>query len=174
MIVRTNIYNNFFACFNEARGIAMHKDSVLATKKGKCLSYLESKLLSFIIMLILSLLLSLFSIFDCYFIMLSRFVYIFACFYFAATLITLLKFYNRYKYQRFESSVIMDRHGITDESYYGIKMIFSWDKIKGIVIGKYTITFLTDTPCYFYFNIEEKEKIMKLLAKYNQKKKIII
>ena len=171
MIVRTNIYNNFFACFNESRGIAMHRDSVIANKKSKCLSYLETKLLSFIIMLIISLFLSLFK---CYFVMLGQLLYFFACVYFASALITILKAYNYRKYQSFESSVIMDRHGITDESYYGIKMTFGWDKIIGVVIGKHTITFITDTPCYFYFNISEKEKIMKLLTRYGQKKKIII
>ena len=174
MIVRTNIYNNFFNCFNEARGIAMHKDSIISSKTNNCLSYIETKLLSFIIMIVFSLVLYVFSYFNCHYIMLSRLLYLFACLYFIATLITILKFYNRYKYQRFESSVIMDRHGITDESYYGIKMIFSWDKITGVVIGKYTITFLTNTPCYFYFSISEKERIMKILSKYKQKQKIII
>lgn len=174
MIVRTNIYNNFFACFDEARGIAMHRDSVISNHKSKCLSYMETKLFSFIIMLVLCLLLSFLGCFACSFKLLSQILYTFACLYFAVALITILRVYNYRKFQRFESSVVIDRHGITDESYYGIKMIFSWDKIKGVVVGKNTVVFLTDTPCYFYFNITELEKIVKLLTRYGQKRKIII
>ena len=55
----------------------------------------------------------------------------------------------------------------------GIKMTFNWDKVLGVVIGKYTVTILTDTPCYFYFKIDDKRKIIKVLEKYGEEDKII-
>ena len=50
-------------------------------------------------------------------------------------------------------------------------MIFSWDKIKGFVVGKYTVTILTDTPIYFYFNISKKDEILKAIEKYEPRDK---
>ena len=52
-------------------------------------------------------------------------------------------------------------------------MIFSFDKIKCIVVGKYTVTILTDTPVYFYFDISKKEDIIEAIEKYGDKDKII-
>lgn len=68
---------------------------------------------------------------------------------------------------------MIDENGITDESYYGIKMILKWEKITGVVIGKHTITILTDTPVYFYFDIAKKEDVIKAIDKYGNKDLII-
>ena len=52
-------------------------------------------------------------------------------------------------------------------------MIFNWDKIKAVVIKKYSVTILTDTNVYFYFDIKLKEDIIKCIKKYGSKTLII-
>ena len=60
---------------------------------------------------------------------------------------------------------IIDDNGITNDSFQNIKMIFSWDKIKMMIVKKYSITILTDTSCYFFFDISKKDEIEKALFK---------
>ena len=85
-------------------------------------------------------------------------------------IITLYKFR---KEQGFDNTVTFSKEGMIDESFYGIKMTFKWEKVLAVVIKKYTITILTDTPAYFYFNITEKNNILKALEKYQVKDKVI-
>ena len=56
MKIETNISKNYFARFDEARGVALHKKSVLKNRKSKTLSYTQSRLIVFIILFILSIL----------------------------------------------------------------------------------------------------------------------
>ena len=74
---------------------------------------------------------------------------------------------------QFSNTILIDKNGITDESYYGIKMIFNWSKIKGVVIGKRAITILTDTHIYFYFDISKKSEVIKAIEKYGNSDLII-
>ena len=53
-------------------------------------------------------------------------------------------------------------------------MVFNWNKIKGIVLGTYSITILTDTPYYFTFSIDSKEAIIRALVEYGYEDKIIV
>ena len=108
-----------------------------------------------------------------HFCILSFFLYLASVIYLIAMLVNILTIYRFRKKQKFNNTIIIDKNGITDESYYGIKMIFSFDKINAIVVGKYTVTILTDTPCYFYFDVKEKENIIKAIEKYNKEVRII-
>ena len=81
--------------------------------------------------------------------------------------------YQVRKKEHFTNVVKIDKNGITDESYYGIKMVFSWDKISALVVGKHTVTVLTDSPIYFYFNISEKDEVLKAIDKYEEKDKLV-
>ena len=58
--------------------------------------------------------------------------------------------------------VIIDKEGITNFSFYNIKMVFNWDKIKAIVVKKNSVTILTDTPIYLYFDKELPKTLQTL------------
>ena len=173
MKIDTNISKSFFSCFDEARGVALNKRKILKNKKSKTFSFMQGKLITFIILLILSILLYLFSCFDYCLIMFSYITYIVAYVYIIHALISLICIYSFRKKRQFKNTIVINKEGIIDESFYGIKMIFSFDKIKGIVIGKRSITILTDTPVYFYFAISKKDEVINAIEKYGDKDKII-
>lgn len=173
MKIDTNFLTNFFTCFDEARGIAIHKRKVLKDKSSKTLSFMQSKLINFIILMVLSILINLLSCFDYCLVILSYITYIVAYTYIIQALISLICIYNFKKKRQFKNTIVINKEGIIDESFYGIKMIFSFDKIKGIVVGKRSITILTDTPVYFYFDISKKDEVINAIEKYGDKDKII-
>ena len=58
------------------------------------------------------------------------------------------------------------KNGIVNNTYKNIEMHFSWDLIDAVVVKKYSVTILTNTACYFFFDISQKDKIVDLLKKY--------
>lgn len=173
MKIDTNITNKFFSRFDEARGIALHKKEILKKRKNKSLSYSQRKLMGFIVLFGFSFIFMALANFHWLFLKLSFAMYILANVYIIHALVTVVTIYNFRFRQDFKSEILLDKNGITDESYYGIKMIFKWDKVLGIVIGKYTVTIITDSPCYFYFDISKKDEVLKAINKYADKKLII-
>lgn len=66
----------------------------------------------------------------------------------------------------------LSKEGLTDSTFKGIKILFEWQRIKMVIIKKYSIIILTDTPIYFFVNKEIESKLIKSLKKY--KKDILI
>lgn len=134
---------------------------------------MQERLVIFIILYIISLLSSLLCCYGCNIIFFSCLIYLISIIYLIITFCKVISIYNFRKKRNFKNSIVIDKNGITDESYHGIKMIFEWEKIIGVVISKYTVTILTDTPVYFYFNISKKDDVISAIEKYGDKEKII-
>ena len=49
-----------------------------------------------------------------------------------------------------------------------IEILFKWNRIAGVVIKEYSVTILTKGSVYFFFDIKEKDKILKAIKKYNK------
>jgi len=79
---------------------------------------------------------------------------------------------QKYK-SNFMTSITIDERGILDESFYGIKMLFKWNKIVAVIVGKHSIVILTDTPIYFFFSKRDSKKIIKIIERYHKKIMII-
>lgn len=67
----------------------------------------------------------------------------------------------------------LSKEGLTDSTFKGIKILFEWERIKMVVIKKYSIIILTDTPIYFFVNKEIENKLIKSLKKYKKDIKIV-
>lgn len=163
--------NNYFKTYNEARGVVLSKKKILKSQSSKCLNYLTRNIIIILLIIALIALLSLttniYLINLIYLLILLEVITIV----FAITNCIILYLYRKKK--NFKSIITLNKEGLTDTSFQGIKMIFSWDKIKGIVIKKYSITILTDTSCFFYFDITSKKEIIAALEKYGNKDLII-
>lgn len=173
MKIDTSISKNYFTLFDESRGVAIHKKSILKRRKSNTLSYLQGKLIVFILLFILDIFFAFLCRFNCYMVCFTCLTYLITLVYLFCTVINIIGIYKFRKKQQFSNTILIDKNGITDESYFGIKMIFRWEKITGVVIGKYTVTILTDTPIYFYFDISKKKEVIKAVEKYGNKDLII-
>ncbi len=161
---------NYFKCFDEARGVAMNKNYILRTKKLNSFSYTDYMYFIFCILLFVSIIIIciknpdtkilgiLFIVLDIIFLILT-------------IISTYYMYFCRKKSPSLE--VIIDKEGITNFSYYNIKMVFSWDKIKAVVVKKNSITVLTDTPLYLYFDKSKESKVLKEIKKYKPEVTII-
>ena len=52
-------------------------------------------------------------------------------------------------------------------------MLFKWNKIVGVIVGKHSVVILTDTPIYFFFSKRDSKKIIKTIERYHKNTMII-
>jgi hypothetical protein len=166
MKIKSNIKKKYFTCVNESMGVNINKDYVLRTKKNTDYTYTEHTLYVVIIILLVSAIFAMMrtslSIFLSMVAIFCAFLYILA-----VIIITLMGYRARSKVN-FKNEVEIDSEGISDTSYYGIKMTVDWDKVEAVVVRKNTIVILTSTPIYFYFDKNKKKDIITAIKKYKK------
>ncbi len=166
MKIKSNIKKKYFTCVNESMGVNLNKKYILKTKKNTDYTYTEHTLYVMIIILLIS---AIFAIMRTNAsILLSMMAIFCAGLYLLAVLITTLMGYTARKRVNFKNEIEITEDGITDASYYGIKMTLSWDQVEAIVIRKNTIIILTNTPVYFYFDKNKKKDIVNATKKYKE------
>lgn len=166
MKIKSNIKKKYFTCLNESMGVNLNKKYILKTKKNTDYTYTEHTLYVMIIILLIS---AIFAIMRTNAsILLSMMAIFCAGLYLLAVLITTLMGYTARKRVNFKNEIEITEDGITDASYYGIKMTLSWDQVEAIVIRKNTIIILTNTPVYFYFDKNKKKDIVNATKKYKE------
>lgn len=152
---------NYFKTYNEARGVALSKKKIIKRRSPKCFNYFTKLLLFLFCLTFLILFISFIQTANLqYFEYILIFLEVIAI---AFAITNNIALYSYRKKKDFKSTILLNEEGLTDTSFQGIKMIFSWNKIKAVVIKKYSITILTDTSCYFYFDITSKEDIVATL-----------
>jgi len=152
---------DFFNNFNESRGVALNKRKILKNRNSKCLTYLQGILIISLIIIFVSILLCRYKFYSISLLYLL-FLYL---------LVEFFRIYLSYLFRRendFKNVISFSKDGLTDNSFKNVKIHFEWNKILGVVIKNKTITFLTDTNIYFFFTIDNKDKILKLLKKYDK------
>lgn len=168
MEIKSDLKSNYFKIYSEARGVALNKRRVLQKKNAKCLSYFTIILWLWIALGVLSVAVG----FGVY----KWLVYVFIVIDFLAILSPIIRTIGNYKWKKannFLNTVIIDEKGITDKSYKGITITIPWNKIKGVVVKKYSLTILSDVAIYFYFSSESQDVVLKECLKYIDKCKII-
>ncbi|MBR4262150.1 MAG: hypothetical protein IKQ35_02155 [Bacilli bacterium] len=166
MKIKSNLSVNFFTIYGDARGIARSKRRIIKTKSKLYLNYYLELIISFIALVVIGYYFfysknQVISLFAFIFLVILATIYIFRIFSVVAT--------YEYRYRNnFISSITVGERGIIDESFYEIKMLFKWNKIKGVIVGKHSVVILTDTPVYFYFNRRDSHKIIKAIERYHK------
>ena len=138
MKLKTKITKDFYKYFDESRGIAIQKRKVLKNKNSSCLTYTQIQLTVFVIMLVVGLLFMLLGKVDYRGYIIGSVVFILSLCYIVGCIASVIGYYN-FRKSCSKKGLVVDENGVTDESFYGIKMTFSWKKILGIVITKNTI-----------------------------------
>lgn len=168
MEIKSNLKNNYFKIYNEARGVMINRSLVLKRKSTKCLGYLEMVMLLFILFAIMTV--------AVYFGVNRWLFYVLLIVDLFIVLIPVLRTIWNYKWKKannFKNTILIDKDGITDKSFKGIKITIGWDKVRGIVVKKYSLTIITKTSIYFYFDAKEQDIILKECLKYINRSKII-
>lgn len=169
MNIKSNMLKTYLRNYNEAKGVVVNKKRVLKHKTTKVPTYLISSLITILLLTLFTIIFTIIdksNIFSIYFLA-SLIIYI------LYTIIRTTWSYNFKKKNNFENTIILDEEGLTDKSFYGIKITITWDKIKAFVIKKHTITVITDTSLYFFFDIIEKDQVLKAINKYSKDTLII-
>lgn len=168
MEIKSNLKNNYLKIYNEARGVVINRSLVLKRKNARCLGYFQMVALLFCLFVVMTI--------AVYF-GVNRWVFYFLLVVdFLILLIPIIRTIWNYRWKKannFENTILIDKDGITDKSFKGIKITIGWDKIRGIVVKKYSLTIITKTSIYFYFDAKEQDKILKECLKYIKSFEII-
>lgn len=170
MEIKSNMKTSYLKNYNEAKGIVVNKKRVLKYKTNKVPTYLTSALITIIL---LSIFLILFSIIDTSKIFKTIFLVLLILYISYSILRTIGSVLLKKNQIDLINTIIIDDNGITDNLFYKIKITISWDKIPAVVVKKHTVTFLTDTSLFFFFDIKNKEELLKLVKKYSKNTLII-
>lgn len=166
MKISSSAPNHFFVSFNEARGIAENKKKILRKKDSRCFTYFQTNFINTILLFIIELCFVLYFKLSLWYLLFSLIPLLVKSIY-VVLYLRERKIYQARKYN------IIDEKGLHDDSFYGIKMLFEWKKIKALVIAKHCVVILTDTPCYFYYDISKKKELIEVFEENGCKKKII-
>ena len=169
MKIESNMNNTYLKHYNVAKGIAVNKKKVLKKKTNKVPSYLISAIITISLLVIFFILFIIIDKSRIFTITFLLFIIVYILYAISRTIWS----YNFKKKNNFINEILINEEGITDKSFYDIKINLNWSKIKALVIKKNTLTFLTDTSLYFFFDIKEKETIIKAINKYNKDLPII-
>lgn len=166
MKIKYDMSNKYNKCYDEALGVATHKKEVLNGKKvHNYTSYGCMYLIAIILVIIAD------SIFYCFtdLYLISYILTIFSIILVLLIVIYFVMYYVRRNISRNRKRsgyLDISDEGITDESFMGIKMIFHWEKIQVVVVGKDSLTILTDTPVYFFLDNSVKDEVINNFKKY--------
>ena len=173
MEIKYDLTKNYFKYFNESQGIFMERNNL---KNDKYIfNYLEKNILNIVLAIIIYLInISLFY-------KNNNLVYTlidFLCFMLAVlSIFCIINFYCIYlksKKKLHKGTLIIDDYGITDYSD-DAKIGFSYEKIDKIVVGKNTITILTNSvlPIIIFIDRNKENKLLKEVQKYKENIEII-
>ena len=170
MEIKSNMKKTYLRNYNEAKGIVVNKKRVLKYKTNKVPTYLTSALITITLLSICTIL---FSIIDSSNIFKTIFLVLLITYISYSIIRTIGSILLKKNQIDLINTITIDENGITDKSFFKIKINLSWDKIKAVVVKKYTVTFITDTQLYFFFDIKDKEEILKQVKKYSKETLII-
>ena len=170
MEIKSNMKKTYLRNYNEAKGIVVNKKRVLKYKTNKVPTYLTSVLITITLLSICTIL---FSIIDSSNIFKTIFLVLLITYISYSIIRTIGSILLKKNQIDLINTITIDENGITDKSFFKIKINLSWDKIKAVVVKKYTVTFITDTQLYFFFDIKDKEEILKQVKKHSKETLII-
>ena len=170
--IDTDLSNNFFNIYNEARGIAKYKKKILDIGMNVSISYINKMFINFIVIFILCIIILL----QHYSMFLVNYAYIIIILDMAFFLVSFLRILLNYIYRKkdkFISTVLLNKRGIVDmSSFKDTEILFKWNRVEGIVVGYYSVVILLDGNIYLYFNKKDKKKIIEGVKKF--KKNILV
>lgn len=164
---------NRFKVFNDSMGVALFSKSILENKKVKYLNYFTLVFLELLIggtflglMLILlcriycilSLLLTAFALVSFIYILFNSLTPLICAAYFLT---------------RDEGELKIDKKGVSFSIDDDESITIGWSRIKGIIIGKHSINFITDEKYYFYLDKSNKKEVIDAIKKYNETIRIV-
>ena len=174
MKIKYNVKSkNNFKVFNDSMGIALNRESIIRNRKVRYLGYLKASVIELeIALLFLCLMIIVQYTYPC---TLSTFLTIFATISFIVMIISVLYplLFATFFTSRDENELEINEKGISFYFDDDQCITLGWTKIRALVIGKYSMNFITDEPYYFYIDKKYRLEVIKAIKEYNKSLLII-
>ena len=168
MEIKYDLTNNSYNYFNESLGAYINQKKLI-NKKGNIYTLCGMGLLYLIFIIAFNigccvlLKLNIDDIFITFFFWFINFCNIVIFVYFAILVLSYMYYKNN---DCKKGSLIFDEKGITDITDDGVKVGFSWDSLKYIIMKDHTITFIPkNKQMIICLDINSKEQVKKALKK---------
>lgn len=176
MKIKYDMSKNYWNAHNEAQAIVMMRKKLLRNKNAKIGNVFQSGIFYGIGILIVSVF---------YFVCkkiggeeiflniisdLLLFLLVFLVLYF---IIIFATYFINYKSSTHKGILKIDEKGLTDKDENGKVTPMPWENILLVGVGKYTVTFVTNTKKVIFVNIEHKKDIFNALQTYQSKLLVI-
>lgn len=175
MKVKYNITDNLYKCYDIALGIYVNKRSLQKNPNIKIKSYsrkgLDYLLITFLIFIVGTFTYSInqspifLKIFS------NILGFLLACI--LGYYLVFIQFYLSNRKKIHSGILIINKEGIADVSDDSLTIKFGWDKVKFIVVMEHKLVVITKSPWFIFVDIEDQDKIIKGIKKYNQDVMII-
>lgn len=165
--IEYDLSDGYVIMYDEAFGVARKRKKLLKNPRTKTYTYLgvtTCKLLLFVLINIICFMLYKHYGYSSYICMFCVIVSIF----YLLLAINLVLFIIRVTVRKGKpkGSFKLSKEGLTDSTFSGIKILFEWSRIKMVVIKKYSIVILTDSPIYFFVNKEVEKKLIQGIKRF--------
>ncbi len=155
-------YTHYFKCYNEAKGVASAKRWLLKNPHTKVTTHIENICL----LLFLFLLLALASFIAHFYLLFTILIYLSVFYFYLNLTIFIVRLINHH-HRKYTAE--LTEEGLIFNSFQNIELLFRWPLIKKIIIKKYSITILTSTSFFFFFDISYKDQLLAFLKKAQMK-----
>ncbi len=160
--------SNLFKVLNDSMGVSLYKENILKSRKLKYMKYFNVMFLITIIeILFLSLMLVLEKMYPCFLslvlVALATAILIYSLIKWTKPIIFSLCFT---KYEQGEIEI--SEKGIAFPFDEDITFNLGWSHIKGIIVGKESLNFVTDYEYYFYLDKKYKKEVEEAVKAYNK------
>ncbi|HAB66777.1 MAG TPA: hypothetical protein DCE23_05365 [Firmicutes bacterium] len=171
--INYDLSDSYVLIYDEAYGVAKKRKKLLKKPTTKTHTYLGITLFRLILILCLNLFCYLY-LKICGYSYIVCTLCIFTPFLYFILTMNIIIFIIRVtcRSKKLKGSFVLNKQGLTDSTFKGIKILFEWSKIKMVIVKKYSIIILTDTPIYFFVNKDVEDELITALKKY--KKDLII
>ncbi len=176
MKIKYDMSKNYWNAHNEAQAIVMMRKKLLRNKNARIGNIFRSGVFYGIGTLIVSIFyfvckkIGVDEIFLNVISDLLLFLILFLALYF---IIIFTTYFINYKSSTHKGILKIEEKGLTDKNENGKVTPMPWENILLVGIGKYTITFVTNTKKVIFVNMEHKKDILKALQTYQSELLII-
>lgn len=166
-IIDYDLTDSYVLIYDEAYGVARKRKKLLKNPRTNTYTYLGITMLRLFIVILINLICYGYLCFVGHSYWLSMilvfipFLYLYLVF---DILIFTVKITCRSK--SLKGNLKISKEGITDSTFNGIKILFEWKRIKMVIVKKYSVIILTDTPIYFFVNKEVDKQLIREIKRF--------
>lgn len=174
MRIKYNVHNkNRFKTFNDSMGVALNRKNIIESRKLKYMKYTTASIMQVCISFVfLGLMLILLNVQYCLMSVILVWVAVLTTIFMVLNVLYPLIFATLF-IGREQNELEINEKGISFYFEDDECITLGWTHVKALIIGKYSLNFITDDFYYFYLDKKYRKQVIDAIKEYNESLLII-